>query len=830
MKKFISVVWKHLVCLSIVIAAAAPAQTYLGNFVNYDADSASVTVRTDSAEVRIFFYSDDIVRLDYLPAGASTVDSSFVVIRNPAKNVQRKINEFDSVLVIRSAGITLRIQKFPVRFSFIDSLGRTILSEPRSGGAAFNHDSRILRFTMNPDDHFYGTGERGTSLDKRGQKFVSYNTQVGGYSEPLETMNLNVPFVTTTSGYALFIDNTYKGVFDFGATDTSVFSYEAEGGELSYYVIAVPTIPEQLEKYTWLTGRQPLPPRWIFGFTQSKNRYADEKEARSVVRTMREKKFPCDAIVLDLAWFKNMGDLSWNEPAWPDHEKMIGDFLTKGIKTILITEPYIVQPSKNFVEADARGFLSKDSTGRTHLLEKWWSCGGCNASLLDMTDPDAQHWWWQKHLAAFGKNVTGIWTDLGEPEKHPETMLHHLGNASKVHNIFNLLWAKTIFDGFNQLHPNERVVNLTRSGFAGIQRYGVLPWSGDVARSFGGLAVQVPMLLNMGMSGIAYHNSDIGGYARNPTTPELYIRWMQYGVFCPVTRAHGAGENVNGSPTEPWKFGKEAEKICRDFLRMRYRLLPYNYSLAFQNYSMGLPLARPLFWLDASDPKLFNESSSYMWGDAFLVSPVVSAGQREKELYLPKGNWINFWTEEIIQGGKNVVVPAPLDRIPLFVKAGSIIPMGEEMDYSDERKLDTLTIHIYPDLVNEKEISYALYEDDGATPGYQKGEYSITTFSQTFFIDRGKTSLKILLSPFHGTYRGKISQRKYFFVIHSIDEQPVMVICNGKQAVRGRSYSQFRSDGASFSYDARTHKVFVQLFTSTERANEILVFLRKSKM
>lgn len=829
MKPSISVVWKRLFILSIFIAVTSPAQTFLGNFVKYETDSASVTVRTDGAEVRLYFYSDDIVRLDYLPTDASTADSSFVVLRNPSQTVHRKIDEFDSSLVIRSAGITVRIQKFPVRFSFIDSLGRTFLSEPRSGGAAFNHDSRILRFTMSPDDHFYGTGERGTALDRRGQKFVSYNTQVGGYSEPLATMNLNVPFFTTTSGYALYIDNTYKGEFDFGATDTSVCSYEAEGGELSYYVIEAQTIPEQLEKYTWLTGRQPLPPRWIFGFTQSKNRYADEQEARSVVRTMREKKFPCDAIVLDLAWFKNMGDLSWNEPAWPDHKKMIGDFLTKGIKTILITEPYIVQPSKNFVEADARGFLAKDSTGRTHLLEKWWSCGGCNASLLDLTNPDAQHWWWQKHLAAFGKIVAGIWTDLGEPEKHPETMLHYLGNASKVHNIFNLLWAKTIFDGFSQLRPNERVVNLTRSGFAGIQRYGILPWSGDVARSFGGLAVQLPMLLNMGMSGLAYHNSDIGGYARNPTTPELYIRWMQYGVFCPITRAHGAGENVNGSPTEPWKFGKEVEKICRDFLNLRYELLPYNYTLAFQNYSTGIPLARPLFWLDPSDPKLFNESSSYMWGDAFLVSPVVSAGQREKELYLPKGNWINFWNEENIQGGKNIVVPAPLDRIPLFVKAGSIVPMAPEMNYSDERQIDTLTVQIYPDMQNTADISYTLYEDDGVTRKYQSGEFSLTKISQTFITGNGVKNLKISISPSSGMYHGKVKHRSYLFEIHSISEKPSAVLCNGREIANAKSYAQFRSDDGSFYYEPTLHKVFVQLFTDTGSANEIRVSLRASK-
>ncbi len=799
------------------------AQTYLGNFSKYSNDGKSVVIQADSSAIRLTFYTNEIVHVDFLPSFQAKMDSSFVVIQNPKNDVQFTLRESDSALLIQTAGIKVRFQKYPARIAFFDSLGNTLLSEPQSGGISSNLQSRTIRFVLDDNDHFYGTGERGTDLDKRGQKFVSYNTQVGGYSEPLGTMNLNVPLVTTTSGYALYIDNTYKGEFDFGHSDSTVFTYSAAGGEISYYVISASTIPEQLKKYTWLTGRQPLPPRWIFGFTQSKNRYANEEETRTIVQTMREKEFPCDAIVLDLAWFKNMGDISWDESAWPNHEKMVSDFLSKGIKTIMITEPYIIQPSRNFAEADMNGFLAKDSTGKTQLLEKWWSCNGCNSSLLDLTNPKAQEWWWNKHPQAFGKNVAGIWTDLGEPEKHPETMNHYLGSAIKIHNIFNLLWAKTIFDGFNQLRPNERVVNLTRSGFAGIQRYGVLPWSGDVARSFGGLSVQLPMLLNMGMSGIGYHNSDLGGYARNPTTPELYIRWMQFGVFCPITRAHGAGENVRGSATEPWQFGKEAEKINREYLRLRYKLLPYIYSMAYQNYKSGLPLARPLFWLDASDPKLLNESSSYMWGEAFLVSPIVTAGQTSKVIYLPKGNWVNFWTDEIVNGGKSIVVPAPLDQIPIFVKAGSIIPMAPVMNYSDERSLDTITLQIYPNVAERKETSYTLYEDDGKTLDYQTGKFSLTTFSQVLIGERENFTLRITSTPSQGSYNGKLKQRTYIYEIHNVVKRPSEVKYNNRLCVGGKTYTTFQKSENTFFYDPVLQKLFVQINTQMDKGSEITI-------
>jgi alpha-glucosidase (family GH31 glycosyl hydrolase) len=788
--------------LSIVVVSQALSGEILpGAYSGFERTGNSFRVHAGTCEIRITFYTPAVARIDFTPFPGTRTDSSMIVIRHPDPGIPVDVRETGASLTFASSHLRIHCAKFPLRVSIADSSGRVLLAEPDEGGMAAVNDERRLRFRLGPKEHFYGTGERGTGLDKRGQAFECYNTQVGGYSTPIATMNINVPFLCSSNGYALLVDNIHRGRFDLGATDGSRSSYTAEGGELTWYVIQGATIPEQLERYTWLTGCQPLPPRWAFGYIQSKNRYRDEAEARAIVKTIRAEMVPCDAIVLDLAWFRHMGDVSWDLSRWPQHESMVSEFAAAGIKTILITEPYIVQPSRNFMEADSLGYLAKDHEGRTYLLENWWSCRGCNAALIDLTNPGAQRWWWNKHPEAFGKDVAGIWTDLGEPERHPEGMRHFGGSAQAVHNTFNLHWAKTLYEGFLNLRPGARVLNLTRSGFAGIQRYGVLTWSGDVARSFGGLQAQLPMILTMGMSGLAYHHSDIGGYARMTTTPELYVRWMEFGVFSPIARAHGAGESVGGSPTEPWQFGPRAKELCRDLLRLRYRLLPYTYTLAHENSMTGMPIARPLFFLDTSDARLADESSSYLWGDALLVSPVVTPGETSKTLYLPRGRWFNFWTDEAFFGRKMIRVDAPLGRVPLFVREGSIIPMAPDMDFSDQRALDTLTLVIYP--ADTAESSFTLYEDDGKTLDHQTGASASTGFTMRWTTP--KRTLRIVAGAARGTYTGSLARRSYLFDIHDIGMPPVAVRCNGVAVPRRENSTAGGSQG--YLYDAGARRL-----------------------
>jgi alpha-glucosidase (family GH31 glycosyl hydrolase) len=797
----------------------ATGQTYVGDYTGHTVAGKAISVHAGASSARFIFYQADILRVDFLPAPGTVLDSSFVVTQDTTEMVSLFITETDSTLEIASPSINVRCSKYPLRVSYYDATGRLLLAEPVSGGLATDQSARVANFSLSPSEHFYGTGERGIGLDLRGLAFDSYNTQVYGYGSALSTMNINIPFLASTNGYALYFENTYKGRFNLGSIDPSTFSYRTLGGELSYYFIAASTTKDQLERYTWLTGRQPLPPRWAFGFLQSKFGYQTETAARSMVQTMRQKQIPCDAIILDLYWFDRMGDISWNLATFPTPFQMMTDFLTQGIKTVVITEPYVIINSSNFGEASFNRYLGTDASGQTYLLDNWWSCN-CDAGLLDMTKPAARDWWWNKHPPFFGSQLAGIWTDLGEPERHPDDMMHHLGSTMKTHNIYNLVWAKTIFEGFNQFRSNQRLVNLTRSGYAGIQRYGVVPWSGDVAKNFSGLSVQLPMLLNMGMSGLGYHNSDIGGFCCGFTTPELYVRWMQYGTFCPITRAHGAGPAVGGQDTEPWAFGATAEDISRHYIQLRYQLLPYIYTFARENYETGTPLARPLFFDYPTDNTLYNHSSSYLWGDAILVSPVVQAGQTTKDVYLPQGRWVYYWDDQVYNGGQSINVATPLEIMPIFVKSGSIIPRQPIMNYTNERPLDTLMLSVYPSSIED--ATFTLYEDDGQTLDYQSASFALTEFTQSLVVTSSLTSMNIEIGAAQGTYTGKPQQRVYLTDVHGISASPTAVRKNGVLLPERFSYAELRAGGDGFFYDSASDILYIHTPTNADSSYQLL--------
>jgi alpha-glucosidase (family GH31 glycosyl hydrolase) len=738
------------------------------------------------------------------------------VIRDTTKPVTFHVTEFPEEIIIETDTLTLLCQKSPLRLTFYNQEGEKLLEEPQIGGLGFFNQGRIARFQLEPATRFYGTGARGLALDLHGFSFGCNNTQVYGYTQAQPEMNINVPVLMTNQGFAIYFENTYPGWFDLGESNPEIFSYLTSGGELSFFIMAGSTIPEQIEDFTWLTGRQPLPPRWAFGYIQSKFGYRNETEARELVQTMRSKKIPCDAIILDLYWFDHMGDLTWYHQNFPQPFQMMADFLTEGIKTVVITEPYITELSLNFSEGVAGGYFTKDQLGNTYLLENWWS-DGSHAALLDISDPDAQTWWWNKHPVFFGNELAGIWTDLGEPERHPQDMHHYLGTAAKVHNIYNLLWAQTIFEGYQQLRPNERLFNLTRSGYAGLQRYGALTWSGDVAIAFSALAAQIPMILNMGLSGLAYHHSDIGGFTGGQVTPELFTRWMQFGTFSPIMRAHGH----DSQPQEPWAYGAEAETIIKSFIELRYRLLPYNYTLAFQAYQTGMPLLRPLFFIDPTDEQLGNEQMTYLWGESILVAPIMISGSASRSVYLPSGEWIDFWTDTVYPGNQSVVVSSPLERMPLFIRSGSIIPMQPVMNYTDEYALDTLYLHVYP---SEKgESRYSLYEDDGISLDYQSGNFAMIEFKLNPSLLLGIPTLSLTIGPSQGEFSGKGAHRIYLSVIHRVGSEPDQVLINDNILSEAGGMASLRSSNQGYFWDSGDQQLWIQFGTSTDSSYQVQI-------
>jgi alpha-glucosidase (family GH31 glycosyl hydrolase) len=772
------------------------------------------TFCADDFRLRIRFVDDRTVRVDVLPFSSSRPESSVVVL-DTSTVTPAIVTESDSTVTLSTGALTVSVRKQPLRLQFQGTLPGSTLIEPPDGGASALGDHRTLAFALSPFERIYGSGPRSLSLDLRGRAFDLWNTQSFGYGGPIAAMNANVPLFLFSTQLAVFIDHWYRGHADIGSSVPDRWTYDVSGGEITYYVMAGTYLQELLDLYTRLTGRPPLPPRWSLGYIQSKFGYQFATEAQAIATTFRALDIPADGLVLDLYWFRKMGDLSWDLSSWPDPAGLLASLKTQGFKIVLITEPYVVENTATFTLGTALGHFGKDASGSTMLLPNWWSCN-CNAALVDLTSPAARAWWWSMHPGFLNAGVAGIWTDLGEPEQHPEDMVHALGTGARVHNLYNLLWARTIDDGWRAYRPTQRLFHLTRSGWAGIQRYGTAQWSGDVAKSFGGLSVQPNLILTAGLSGLGWYHSDISGFCCGTSPTELYIRWLQLGTFSPVMRAHGTG-----GPTEPWGVGDQALAIARDFIRLRYRLLPYLYSLAHEYSVTGVPPVRPLLFADPSDAALSNESRAWFLGNDVIVAPVVQDGARSVTFHLPAGDWVDWWNGSLIGGGHEVTVAGPLERIPVFVRSGSILPLGPVMRWSDERPLDTLTLVVFPDA--RRSAATAIYEDDGVSTAYRLGASNTISIEQGWADISGLPAMVFQYTSSEGIYAGKPSERTVILDIRRLSIPPLSINVNGRSVTPFASWDDVLAAGEGGTFAASENRLRVQFRASGDSAYQVIM-------
>lgn len=729
-------------------------------------DGNRILVRCGQPAAGLELLSDAVFAVTLFPDGVVRDEPSLVVSSQPAPPVAYELREDRTGIQVRTASLMIEIDREEFRLTVRDTLGSPLLEDFSPAPQGPGGPSEI-RFALR-DDRIYGLGERALPLDRRGQRFDTYNRPVYGYAYGTPTMNINVPLLISSRGYGLYFDTPWPGVFDLGASRADRASYRLENGLMRAYFLYGPSPAAVLDRYTALTGRQPLPPRWALGYHQSKFGYRDQREAEAVVERFRRKGIPLDALVLDLYWYgqpADMGNMTWDRTAWPDPAGMIERLRRRGVRTVLIEEPYVTVGSTNFDEAAAGGHLALAPDGRPYRMSTWVGVAG----LLDVTRPATRAWWWAKHRPLVADGVAGWWLDLGEPETHPDDTRHAGGPARAVHNLYNNLWLEALYHGERDARPDRRPFFLSRSGSAGLQRLGAFTWSGDVQRSFSGLAAQVPMMLGMGMSGLAYHGSDIGGFTGPRTSPELYVRWMQYGAFCPFMRAHSAGQDP-----EPWAFGEEAERICTEFIELRYRLLPYIYDCAEENSASGMPLARPLALAYPGDSTAASLDTQYLWGDAFLVAPVTNDGARARRVYLPAGGWTDFWTGRRHAGPLWLDVPAPLERLPLFVRDGAIVPVQSPVPHDGFAPLDTLTLEVLP----ADSSRYVLYEDDGESMAYERGESATTEFA----LRRIDWGWRFDIGATRGSYAGQPGRRTYRVRFWHVSAPPRRVTVDGVEA------------------------------------------------
>jgi oligosaccharide 4-alpha-D-glucosyltransferase len=770
----------RIAILFAAILFAGTTQADFGQYEDHAVDGATLTITSTLGKLRITAVDDAAFELHYVEEGVSQLPS--FALAGQTGDIPGTVEENADTITFSIDGLTAVVDKSPVRVSFHRD-GTPLVAEEH-GYFAFE-TTRGFRFALDPGEKILGGGQRVLGMDRRGHRLPLYNKASYGYTTEASQMYYSLPAVMSSEKYMIVFDNSASGWLDIGHTESDVLQFEAVGGRTSYIVVAGESFPALIGNYTDVTGRQPLPPRWAFGNFASRFGYHSEEETRDVVARFREENIPLDAIILDIYWFGpdikgHMGNLDWDREAWPTAEDMIADFAADGVNTIAITEPFILTTSKRWQDAVDNDALARTPTGEPRRFDFYFG----NTGLVDVFDDNAADWFWQPYKMLFEQGIAATWGDLGEPEVHPGDSLHRLSQAGivatgdEVHNAYGHEWARMVYERQREQFPDMRPLIMMRSGFAGSQRYGFVPWTGDVSRSWGGLKPQVELSLQGGLFGLAYMHSDLGGFADGEVfDSEMYIRWLQYGVFQPVYRPH-AQEHI---AAEPVFHDRETRDIVRESINLRYRLLPYNYTLAYENSSTGMPLMRPVFFEADTVPWLFDIKDAYFWGDAFFVIPVTEPGTDKLETLIPPGAWFDFWTDARYEGNQFVDIPVTLETIPVLVRAGSFVPMTDVVQTTRDYSSRNLTLHYYAD-PSVGESSGRMYEDDGHSPtSLADGAYEILHFDAQHTGD----VLRIGLSREGAGYEGMPADRRVRLVIHNWTAPADTLTFNG-QPVAGQ--------------------------------------------
>ncbi len=801
MKYFISV----LLCF-IGFCSLGLAQNNQRIYQSHTWKNQILQVKSNDGLLSIRPFSDKIIEVSFEKNGFTNPDSSHAVVMQP-QNAGAEMTENRTTIMLNTSGIRLQMSKedCSIRFSYKYN---SLTSAAQAG--FFDEDSlQGFSFQLGTKEKLYGTGERALPLSRRGYRLELYNRPHYGYEAHSELMNYNIPMVMSSKKYLIYFDNAPKGFIDLGKTDPNTLRFETTGGKMTYYLVAGDDFYQILDAYTDLTGKQPLPPRWVLGNFASRYGYRTEAQAREILAKFPEEDFPVDAIILDHYWYGKgeikksvaMGDLDWYAPSWPDGEGMVRDFLKKGVKTVLISQPFVLSNSKNFEYLSENKLLALDDSGKTSIIPDFYFGA---AGLIDIFKPKAQDWLWQQYKRLALQGVAGSWGDLGEPEMHPTGMRHIAGKAEDVHNIYGHYWAKTIFEGYKNDFPALRPFILMRGGFAGSQRFGLIPWSGDVSRSWGGLQAQPALALNMGLAGLAYMHSDLGGFAGDKPNEELYGRWLQYGVFQPVYRPH----MQDAVPAEPVFYEDSIQQIVRKSIKLRYELLPYHYTMAFQNHTEGKPLMRPLFFEDTSHEEVLEIGDTYLWGDAFLVAPILEAGQKEREIYLPKNaTWYDYWSKKRYEGGQWMTIPTQAENIPVFAKAGAFIPKVAATQNTEEYSSAKMSIEFYLS-PNIYEAYSVVYEDDGKTrQAFEKGLYELWKLAY----QKNKYFQKITIQKDANTYENAPQYREITLQIFGANLAPKKVMVNQKRIPK-----------SGYRYNATTGELEIKTTWNSQNTLEIV--------
>lgn len=720
----------------------------LGNLQSVEQQGGLLTIKTIGAEARVYVYSPTIIRVN-ISKKHSDPDSSYAVIRKATR--QLEFTESADAIEINTTAIKLRIQKSPLRFNFFTADGKPLSQDDNRFGTNWQGERVITYRKLYADERFIGLGEKAGNLDRRGTSYVNWNTDAVDYNNKSDPLYKTFPFfIGLHSGltYGLFLDNTHKSYFDFGATtDDEMSWFGADGGDMNYYFFGAQGVAKIIEDYTWLTGRMEMPPLWSLGYQQCRWSYMSAKEVLKIAKTFRKKKIPADVMYCDIDYMEGFKIFTWNKKTFTDPKAMMEELKVMGFHLVTIVDPgiKIEEGYKQYDEGVANDYFAKYPNGENYTGYVW--PGRCH--FPDFFRDDVREWWGAAFTALTDVGVDGFWNDMNEPAAWGQNIPWMVKFADKympeVRNAYGMQMARATYEGTRKLLNNKRPFVLTRAAYAGTQRYSAV-WTGDNTGTEEHMRLGQRLVNSLGITGMSFTGVDIGGFSANPT-PELMVRWNSLGVYTPMFRNHA----IQGSKMrEPWEWGDANEQIIKKDIEQRYKLLPYIYSAFYQSTQTGLPISRTLAIEYPFDERVYFErfQNQFMFGDALLVAPVES-DKLTTEAYLPKGDWYRLSTNEKLKGGKIVKAASPLTDLPVFVKAGAIILMQSITQSTAAKGDGVLQLHIW----NGKEATeFLYYEDDGASYDYEQGVY----YKRSIRFDPKKKQVN--LSEVEGTFQSKYQQ------------------------------------------------------------------------
>ncbi len=766
--------------------AAKGHQDYTAGTVQHAEELAAgryLFVCDNGVRLVLHVVTDKILRFRYLTDGPLEPDFSYAVPADaprPGPTFLEFVEKPDHYR-LTTARLICTVQKEALRTRVLDRSG-TVLSDDEKGfhwqyDDETGNDQVKMSKQVPPGVHYYGLGDKPDNMNLRGKRFTNWGSDTYGYTKGTDPLYKNIPFYHVLHqkiAHGIFFDNTFRSYFDFAAERADVTSFWANGGELNYYFIYGPTLLEVTQEYTLLTCPPELPPLWTLGYHQCKWSYYPEANVKEIASGLRERNIPCDAIYLDIDYMDGYRCFTWNPAHFPEPKRMVQELAADGFKTVVIIDPGIkIDPEYSvYNEGLANDFFCRRADGPLMKGTVW--PGLCN--FPDYTKPQVREWWAGLFEGLIGEvGVAGVWNDMNEPavfEKGTfpaDVRFDYDGQPAshlKAHNIYGMQMARATAAGVKRFAYPKRPFTITRSTYAGGQRYSS-GWTGDNIASWEHLWLANIQCQRLSISGFSFIGSDIGGFVDTPDG-ELYARWIALGAFHPFFRTHSSGDHGD---QEPWSFGEPYTSLARHFIELRYRLLPYMYTTFWQYATQGTPMLRPLTFLDQNDPETYLRMAEFSLGDNLLVCPITTAGADGRWMYLPRGDWFYYWTDAPQAGGTEVWASADLTRIPLFVKAGAVLPMQPVMQYVSEKPVTELTLHVY---YKNGTAESVLYDDGGEGYAYQEqGQQTVRRFALA-----GTPTELTITQHTEGPYQPAYAT--YCVVLHGLPGAPASATADGR--------------------------------------------------